>query len=92
MKLKDTGNIFSYNLLADLADCWPDDDLPRERHHFEEGLRAAEDCIRWREELGKPNDRKAMAWWGKGAHLLSLDRANEAVDAFKTTCDRFANR
>jgi hypothetical protein len=84
--LKETANIFSFNLLADLAECWPDDTIARERRHFEEGLRAAEDCIRWRDELGKPDDRKAMATWGKGMHLLSLGRHDEAIDAFRTTC------
>jgi hypothetical protein len=86
MQLKDTANVFSFNLLADLAECWPDDRAPRERRHFEEGLRAAEDCVRWREELGKPNDRKAMGWWGKGMHLLSLERNHESVEAFQTAC------
>jgi hypothetical protein len=85
-RLTDTANVFSFNLLADLAECWPDDDTARERHHFEEGLRAAEDCVRWRDELGKPPDRKAMGWWGKGMHLLSLGRSDDAVDAFATTC------
>ena len=84
--LKDAANIASFNLLADLAECWPDDHVTRERRHFEEGLRAAEDCIRWRDELGKPNNRKAMPWWGKGMHLLSLERYAEAIAAFETTC------
>ncbi|HVK39281.1 MAG TPA: hypothetical protein VNA88_12145 [Candidatus Kapabacteria bacterium] len=86
-RLKDTANIFSFNLLADLAECWPDDTVPRERRHFEEGLRAADDCIRWRDELGKPNDRKSMAWWGRGMHLLSLERHRDALDAFDRTCE-----
>jgi hypothetical protein len=85
-RLKDTANIFSFNLLADLAECWPDDAIPRERRHFEEGLRAADDCIRWREELGKPGERKALGWWGRGMHLLSLARYDEARDAFETAC------
>lgn len=85
-RLKDTANIFSFNLLADLAECWPDDTVERERRHFEEGLRAADDCIRWRDELGKPNDRKAMAWWGRGMHLLSLGRYDEAAEALRTAC------
>lgn len=87
VRLKDTANIFSFNLLADLAECWPDDAAPRERRHFEEGLRAADDCIRWRDEIGKPNDRKSMAWWGRGMHLLSLGRDDEARAAFTRACE-----
>lgn len=79
---KDLANRMSYNLSADLAACWPDDTLPRERRHFEAGLAAAEDCIRWRDELNKPDERKSIAWWAKGMHLFSLGRFNESLDAF----------
>ena len=72
-KLTDFANRLSYNLSADLADCWPGDDVQRERRHFEAGLRAAEDCVRWRRELGKPPDRRAMAYWAVGMHHISLD-------------------
>jgi len=74
----DAANILSYNLSAALADCWPDDLAPRERHHFEIGLRAAEDCIRWRWELGKPPDRRGMAYWAAGMHHLSLGNELES--------------
>ena len=83
--LLDQANIFSFNLLADLADCWPGEGTRPERRHFEEGLRAAENCIGWREILAKPPGRKAMAWWGKGMHLLSLGRLEEATEAFRHT-------
>lgn len=83
-KLTDIANRLSYNLSADLADCWPGDDVPRERRHFEAGLRAAEDCIRWRRELGKPPDRRAMAYWAVGMHQMSLENLSEAVGAFET--------
>ncbi len=81
---KDLANIFSFNLSADLAECWPEDTRPRERRHFEEGLRAAADCIGWREELGKDPSRKALAQWAKGMHLLSLGNFEEARATFAT--------
>ncbi|MGH7681261.1 MAG: hypothetical protein ACRENN_04665, partial [Candidatus Eiseniibacteriota bacterium] len=83
-KLTDFANRLSYNLSADLAECWPGDQAPRERQHFEAGLRAAEDCIRWRRELGKPPDRRAMAYWAAGMHQLSLSNLHEARGAFET--------
>ncbi len=83
-KLTDFANRLSYNLSADLAECWPGDEAPRERQHFEAGLRAAEDCVRWRRELGKPPDRRAMAYWAVGMHQLSLGNFHEARGAFET--------
>ena len=70
----DGANMISFNLAADLADCWPGDEAQREPRHFERGLKAAEDCIRWREELKKPPGPRSMAWWAKGMHQLSLGR------------------
>jgi hypothetical protein len=80
----DAANVLSYNLSAALADCWPDDPAPREPHHFEIGLRAAEDCIRWRWELGKSADRRAMGYWAAGMHHLSLGNLAEAWGGFST--------
>jgi len=79
----DFANRLSYNLAADLAECWPGDDTLRERRHFEAGLRAAYDCILWRQELGKPPDRRAMAHWVAGMHHLSLGNLVEAVFGFE---------
>ena len=79
----DTANKLSYNLAADLAACWPGDEAPRERHHFQAGLRAAYDCVVWRQELGKPPDRRAMAHWVAGMHQLSLGNEVEALCAFE---------
>ncbi|MCP4547210.1 MAG: hypothetical protein GY835_12195 [bacterium] len=81
--LKDLGNIMSFNLAADLADCWPGDDLPRDNRHFELGLNAAEDCLRWRAELKRGPNPFAMAWWIKGMHELSLARPAEALASFQ---------
>jgi hypothetical protein len=83
-KLTDFANRMSYNLAADLAECWPGDEGRREKHHFEAGLRAAEDCVRWRRELGKPPDRRAMAYWAVGMHQMSLGNLYEALGAFET--------
>jgi hypothetical protein len=75
-------NALSYNFAADLADCWPGDELPRETRHFEAGLRAAEECIRWRNELAKPPRSFSIAYWAKGIHLLALGHYNGAVKSF----------
>jgi hypothetical protein len=79
----DHANKLSYNLSADLAACWPGDEAPRERRHFETGLRAAYDCVVWRQELGKQPDRRAMAHWAAGIHQLSLGNEVEALCAFE---------
>jgi len=79
----DLANRLSYNLAADLAECWPGDEARRERRHFEAGLRAAYDCVVWRQELGKPPDRRAMAHWAAGMHQLSLGNLVEALCAFE---------
>src|SRR2546426_7005913 len=79
----DFANRLSYNLAADLAECWPGDEARRERHHLEAGLRAAYDCVVWRQELGKPPDRRAMAHWAAGMHQLSLGNLVEALCAFE---------
>ncbi|MFN2114116.1 MAG: hypothetical protein ACK2T6_00245 [Anaerolineae bacterium] len=74
-KLVDSANVISYNLAADLADCWPPDGLLRRQPHFEAGLHAANDCVRWRDELDKPAWARSMAYWAKGMHELSLGDA-----------------
>ena len=79
----DSANVISYNLTADLADCW-DDSLVREPRHFERGLKAAQDCIRWRLELDKGPGPFAIAYWAQGMHQLSLGDAGAAVESFHT--------
>lgn len=79
---KDEANMVSYNMAANLCDCWGDG-FERERRHFEKGLAYADRALSFRRELGKPEDRIAMAQWARGKHLLSLGRHAEAVDAFK---------
>jgi tetratricopeptide (TPR) repeat protein len=82
-KRKDFANVLSFNLSADLAECWPGDEAPREQRHFAAGQKAAEDCIRWREELGKGPFPFALAYWAKGAHQTSLGDYQGAVDSFR---------
>lgn len=82
-QLTDMANRLSYNLSADLAACWPGDELPRSSTHFLAGLKAAEDCIHWREELKKEAGPFAMAYWVKAVHLLYLKRFEEAVLSFE---------
>jgi hypothetical protein len=82
-KLLDYANVLSYNLAADLAECWPGDTLPRERRHFEAGLKAAADCLRWREELQKGPFPFSIAYWAHGMHLLSLGETHAALEDFR---------
>ncbi|HIA26610.1 MAG TPA: hypothetical protein EYN79_00580 [Planctomycetes bacterium] len=84
-RLLDGANVLSYNLSADLAPCWPGDEEIREKRHFEEGKRAAGDCLRWREELGKGPGPFGMAWWARGIHCLALGEFESALDAFENS-------
>ena len=83
----DTANVISYNLAADLADCWPEDGTRREKRHFTAGLTAAQDCIRWRRELDKPAYPRSIAWWARGMHELSLERAGDSSRSFQRSLD-----
>jgi hypothetical protein len=67
----DSANVISYNIGADLADCWGDS-FNRTREHFLRGLQAGEDCIKWRTELQKPPAPFSMAYWLRGMHRLSM--------------------
>jgi hypothetical protein len=79
MGLLDQANVFSYNLSADLAECWPGDTLTRHPRHFERGLSAALQCIEWRYYLEKDDYAFFMAFWAAGMHQLSLGRPEEAL-------------
>lgn len=86
-RLKDFANVLSYNMSADLAECWPGDEVPREKRHLEAGLKAAEDCIRWREELGKGPFPFSIAYGVKGMHELSLGDYENALADFNKSFD-----
>jgi tetratricopeptide (TPR) repeat protein len=86
-KLLDGANIEAYNLAADLAPCWPGDELPRSNRHFEKGVELAERCLDWRHELEKGPAPFSMAWWALGTHQLFLGDYEEAADAFTKALD-----
>lgn len=73
-----SANVISYNLGSDLADCWPKDELPRSEAHHRRGVKAGEDCIRWRIELEKPPAALSMAYWVRGVHRLALGELEPA--------------
>ncbi|MEO7995607.1 MAG: hypothetical protein ABI743_14505 [bacterium] len=87
IKRTDYANAMSYNLAADLAECWPSDNGTRETRHFQRGLQAAEDCIRWRTELKKGPFPFSIAHWAEGAHALSLGDTARAITAFGQSAD-----
>jgi hypothetical protein len=80
-KRTDTANIISYNLGADLAFCW-EDTFERTDSHFKRGLKAGEDCVRWRKELNKPSILLSMAYWLCGIHRLALNDKETALKDF----------
>jgi hypothetical protein len=75
-------DVEAYNLAADLAECWPGDDLPRERRHFEKGVELADRCLAWREELGDGPFAFSLAYWVRGMHELSLWNVERARGDF----------
>jgi hypothetical protein len=81
----------SYDLAADLAECWPGDTALRLKHHLEAGLEAARDCVRLRDEIGAPASARSPAAWMRGAHELSLGRGRDAASSFERALD-FARR
>lgn len=78
----DTANVISYNLGADLAFCW-DDSFNRTEAHFKRGLKAGEDCVRWRKELNKPPMPFSMAYWLCGVHRLALNDKEGSLKDFE---------
>ncbi len=86
LRLTDFANVMSYNLAADLADCW-EDGFERGKAHFEAGLAAADDCVRWRDSLGKGPGPKSMAWWAKGMHELSLGLTDAAEASWRRSLE-----
>jgi hypothetical protein len=82
MELLDQANIISFNLSADLAECWPGDTLTRYTRHFERGLSAALQCIEWRYYLEKGDEPFFQAFWAAGMHQLSLGMPEEALYNF----------
>jgi hypothetical protein len=77
----------AYDLSDNLAPFRPGDTAPRERRHFEAGLAAAQDCVRRRDDLGKPASSRFAAWWMRGVHQLALGRDEEAAASFERALD-----
>jgi hypothetical protein len=73
-------HVISFNLAADLADCWPGDDAPRTPAHFERGLKAADDCLGWCDPANSQG--LSIDWWVRGMHQLSLDRPTDAHESW----------
>jgi hypothetical protein len=78
-------HIISYNLAADLADCWPGDEEPRTKEHFERGLKAAEDCLGWCAPTVISG--LSMDWWVRGMHQLSLGQRTGALASWEKSLE-----
>lgn len=82
-KLIDYANVTSYNLSANLADCWDDAIEPRTNAHFNAGISAANRCLELRKQLDKPPIAMAMAYFILGVHEYSLQHYSKAEAAWK---------
>jgi tetratricopeptide (TPR) repeat protein len=80
---KDAADALSYDLAENLLEIRPGDTAPRARRHLEAGLAAAQECVRWRAELGRPPAARFSAWFARGAHQLSLGRNDDAAASFE---------
>lgn len=78
----DEANIISYNMSANLADCW-NDGFERKPEHFEKGLEYAEKALSLRQQLKKGPGLFSIAYWAKGIHLFSLGKLEEAENDFE---------
>ena len=85
-------HVLNFNLAADLCDCWPDDDRPREQRHHERGLEAAEYLVGGA-FAGMVLPRVlANDWWVKGMHELSLGHAVAARESWTEALDAASER
>lgn len=77
-----------YNLTADLADCWPGDEMPRSRAHHERGLKAAEDCMRWAELRSPPSPEPlSRDHWARGIHQLALGESATSIESWERSLE-----
>jgi len=79
--------VLSYNLAADLAECWPGDVTPRSQAQRERGLKAAQDCLSWCTQLGKGPAELSTALWVQGMHQLGLGDRAGAVASWQQSRD-----
>jgi hypothetical protein len=77
----------TFNFAADIADCWPGDDEPRERRHFERGAEVAEESVGLRAELNKPDESQHLGWWAFGYHQLRLGNTAAAADCMERSLE-----
>lgn len=77
----------TFNFAADIADCWPGDDEPRQRRHFQRGMEIAEQSVGLREELAKPDSSKHLGWWAFGYHQLRLGNTAAASDCMERSLE-----
>lgn len=77
-------NITSYNLSANLADCWLDAAEPRSEKHYLAGIEAAKRCLELRVLLNKPPAAMAMAYFTLGVHEYSLRNYSNAEQAWQS--------
>jgi len=77
----------TFNVAADLADCWTGDGELRRADHFERAAEIAEQSVGLREELDKPHGSKALGWWALGYHQLRLDHTDAAVDSMERSLE-----
>ena len=82
----DSANTASYNLAADLAWCW-NDGMDRDTRHHERGLKAAQECLKWRRQLGKGPWPMSMAFWAEGVHRLALSDFSGALVSMQKALD-----
>lgn len=75
-------NVTSYNLAANLADCWMDAEEPRSVEHFTAGVASAERCLELRRQLNKPPAAMAMAYFIRGVHEYSLKQYSSAESSW----------
>jgi len=75
-------HMLNFNLAADLADCWPGDELPRERRHFERGLKAGNALLSPVFEGAVLPHVLANDHWVRGMHQLSLGDAAGARESW----------
>jgi len=75
-------NATSYNLSANLADCWSDDPRTRSPRHFEAGIAAAKRCLELRRQLNRSPTIVAMAYFILGVHEYALHNFKTAEDAW----------
>ncbi|WP_040951866.1 hypothetical protein [Gorillibacterium massiliense] len=80
--LLQSANVLLYNLSADMAECWRDEGIAKDRRCFETGLAAASTCIDLRKRLNKDTGSFSIAYWAKGMHQLSLGACPSAIESF----------